>query len=407
MSACKRTTDRCDLDNCRTDTAQQIDQFNANYRTVLQRLSARTPQLGDLAMSFPAMLFALATGYGTALERKRTIAMINAGEPLKACAQTLGLPWWTRKLPAGAFTKRLGWVPGGGTYDNRFAQYIPNSPAIAAPWLARVCYAAEACDCHYALWVARQYRFKAPDASNERFIQLTAWAWYSSQTDTMGRKIMRRPWSSAMGLRRAVEEMRAWQRRIAMMARLGNGVADSWITEGSALGYDFVALRTIEDFIAESEAMDNCLDQYSDRLDDGVTRLFSIRKNGKSVADVEIGSHPEEPRMPSLIQLRGPRNRRASPQIWQAAFAWLGQAQLRLLPADRSRLYSNTKRRQARKQFWKPYIEHLAVTGHDEAFKLLVLGGARQRRERTKRIALRAQPSQALRDRTANAVTRA
>ncbi len=389
------------------DTAQQIDQFNSNYRAVLRRLSTRTPALSDLATSFPALLFALATGFGTAFDRKRTIAMISAGEPLKVCAQTLGLAWWTRKLPAGAFTKPIGSLPGGGAYDNRFAQFVPASPAIAAPWLNRVCYAADACNDQYALWVARQYRFKAPDASNERFIQLTAWAWYSAQEDLMGRHIMRRPWSSAMGLRRAVEEMRAWQRRIAMMARLGSGVVDSWIEEGSALGYDFVALRTIEDFIAESEAMDNCLDQYSDHLDDGVTRLFSIRKNGKTVADVEIGSHPEEPRMPSLLQLRGPRNRRASPQIWQAAFAWLGQAQLRLLPADRSRLYSNTKRRQARKTFWKPYIDHLSRCGHDEAFKLLVLGGGRQRRARAKHINQRAQPGQNLVDRSGNSLNRA
>ena len=385
MSAGIRMTTEARKTSHSRRTARQTEPFHQTYREAVHDLSREAPAIADLAISFPALLFALATGYGTAAKRKRTVTMVKAGRSLKHCAENIGLPWWTRKLTAGALTQPIGTLPTGGSYDSRLAQFVPSSSVIAGPWLNRVSYATGACDDQFALWVARQYRFKAPEATNERFMLLTAWAWYSRQPETTGYSILRRPWTSAMGMRRAIEEMTTWQRRIAMMARLGLGITDSWIEEGNALGYDFVALRTIEDFINESEAMDNCLDQFADHLDDGVTRLFSIRKNGKPVADVEIGAHVEEPRMPSLLQLRGPRNRRASPEIWQATFAWLGQSQLRLLPADRSRLYSSARRRQACKQFWKPYLDALSGSSYENRFKELVLGRGRKRPGRSKR----------------------
>ena len=106
---------------------------------------------------------------------------------------------------------------------------------------------------------------------------------------------------------------------------------------GSRHGLHFVALRTAEEFIREAAAMDNCLDQFADRLEQGSSRVFSIRKNGRSVADLEIGAHDEEPSMPAVRQLRGPRNRRARPQLWQAAYAWLGAQDVRRhLPPPRS-----------------------------------------------------------------------
>jgi hypothetical protein len=98
--------------------------------------------------------------------------------------------------------------------------------------------------------------------------------------------------------------------------------------DGKAAGFDFVALRTVEDFVAESEALENCLDQYADQLHTGLTAVFSIRKGARRVACVEIGLHDEEVSMPNIVQLRAARNRRAPPEIWQATYSWIGGQRL-------------------------------------------------------------------------------
>jgi len=357
---------------------RRVQAFHPAYHTALQDLCANASAIEDLTESFPALLFALATGYGTARKRSACITMIAAGAPLRACAKTLGMPWWTRRLPAGSFTHGFNSLPSGPGVDAHMAQLVPACPQLANSWLSRVIYADEANCLDFALWVAKNNKSHAPLASSETFIFLTPWAWFAGQPGTQGHSLLRKPWSASMGLRRAVDEMTHWRRRIALMAKLGNGVADTWIAEGNALGYDFVALRKVEDFVAESEAMDNCLDQYADYLESDATRIFSIRKAGKPLADIEIGPHGEEPRMPALIQLRGPRNRRASAELWQATYAWLGGAALKLLPGNRARLRGASKRRQARRLFWQPYLEALKGTEHLERFKLLALGGVKR-----------------------------
>ena len=67
----------------------------------------------DLAETFPALLFALSTGFGSAPKRDRSFDLICAGASLRYAADALGLPWWLRKLPAQAFTEPLPSFPAG------------------------------------------------------------------------------------------------------------------------------------------------------------------------------------------------------------------------------------------------------------------------------------------------------
>ena len=82
-------------------------------------------------------------------------------------------------------------------------------------------------------------------------------------------------------------ELQAGREKIECLASARCGSSSAWAPAsrrpGSAtvrqLGFTFVALRTVDDFVAESEALDNCLDQYADHLRTGATAVFSIRKN--------------------------------------------------------------------------------------------------------------------------------
>ncbi len=79
--------------------------------------------------------------------------------------------------------------------------------------------------------------------------------------------------------------------------------------------------------------MQNCADQYAERLADDRCRLFSIKRDREHVASLEIGPHAREAGMLAITQLKGRHNMAAPLDVWQAAYAWLAaQSGLRRLP---------------------------------------------------------------------------
>jgi hypothetical protein len=363
---------------------RRLEAFAPDYRRFVQNLADCCQHVEDLADSFPALLFALATGYGTSAGREAAFAHIRAGDPLRQAAEALGLPWWLRRLPAQAFTAPLGPIPSAPEFSTRVTPLIPSQQEAAAPWLERVLYAYQAGHAEFALWVGRQFRGAKPQGSERSFIELTAWAWQALNHDNPGYRLLRRPWEPGLSARRAAEEVGAWRQRIALHLCLGEGIADTWLAGGSALGYDFVALRTACDFIAEAEAMDNCLDQYANRLECGAVRVFSVRRQGRIVADLEIAAHEHEFGMPMITQLKSSRNRRAPLEAWQAAYAWLGSQSIRPAAPDLA-LLAGTEHGHRLIEFWRPYLDALC-DGHRRRFETLVLGlsnaGSRRRRSR-------------------------
>ena len=92
--------------------------FHPIWRRRVARLATQATPIADLADSFPALLFALASGYGTRLQRKRARAHIEMGHSLKAAAKALDLPFWLRRIPASAFTRPLPAIPGDMDYGS-------------------------------------------------------------------------------------------------------------------------------------------------------------------------------------------------------------------------------------------------------------------------------------------------
>ena len=342
--------------------------FRPAYSGAVFRLTAGRGPLEDLARSFPALLFALATGYGTAERRQRCIDAVLAGTGLREAAGMLELPMWLRRLPPQAFAEPLPPLPNDPDFSSRIASIMPDAHALAAGWLSRVLYGLRAGHAEFALWAARQPHFDRRRTPDDPFHMMAAFAWHSSRPESFGHRLIRRPWSPDMSVRRVVEETILWQRRMDLALCLGKGVRDTWCMEGEAHGYSFVPLRTVEDYLAESVAMSNCLDTYADHLRSGTNRVFSIRKNGRRVADIEIGQHEEEATMPTIVQLRGIRNRRAGPDVWQAAYAWLGSQMLRPFTPRMARQALGS-RLSARKLVWGAYLDHLATWHLDSRFK--------------------------------------
>ncbi len=349
---------------------RRLDSFHPSYRRFVRDLSNCASEIEDLAESFPALLFALSTGYGSSARRDRSFALICRGASLRQAADALGLPWWLRKLPPQAFVEPLPSLPTGEDYGLRISSLIPRAPEAAAHWLKRVSHAQLAAGSEYALWLARQPELAS--WSDDLFELLAAWAWYSQRPGLLGHRLLRRPWGAEMSFKRAREEVGAWRQRLRLSEYLGTGIERPWLADGVVSGFSFVALRTIEDFIDESAALDNCLDQYADQLSAGQSAIFSIRKGPRRVACVEIGLHGEEATMPTIVQLRGARNRRAAPEVWQATFAWLGGQRLEPLSPERH-APKPMKRVAARRLLWEPYLGHLEDNGGAQRFRRTVL----------------------------------
>jgi PcfJ-like protein len=367
---------------------RRIEAFHPSYRRFIRDLSICASEIADLAETFPALLFALSTGYGSTRRRDRSFDLVCRGASLRHAAEALGLPWWLRKLPAQAFTGPLPSFPAGEDYGLRIASFIPHAPEATAAWLKRVTDAQDGAGSEYALWMARQAE---PEGWPEDLFDLmAAWAWYSQRPSLFGHRLLRRPWGADMSFKRAREEVGAWRQRLRLSEYLGTGIETPWLADGVVAGFTFVALRTIEDFIGESAALDNCLDQYADQLNAGQSAIFSIRKGERRVACVEIGLHGEEVTMPTIVQLRAARNRRAPPEIWQATFAWLGGQRLEPLSPERH-APKPTKRLMARRMLWEPYLAHLEGNGGAQRFRRTVLERlSAHRRHRLRRARPRA-----------------
>jgi PcfJ-like protein len=371
MTAVDPTSDRAveQLD-AQARRQRRLEAFRPWCRRYVAELTCCSTELEDLAETFPALLFALVSGYGSAATRERTFELVAAGASLRHAAEALGLAWWLRRLPASAFTEPLPTFPAEPDFSLHIANLMPRDERLLSTWLARVSHALETAGNAYALWLARQRDLVGPP--EDLFAFMAAWAWFSGRPGLLGHRLLRRPWTPEMSFKRAREELTAWRQRLRLIESLGPGIETPWLADATAGGFDFVALRTVEDFIAESEALENCLDQYADQLHAGLTAVFSIRKGARRVACVEIGLHDEEVSMPNIVQLRGVRNRRAPPEIWQATYSWLGGQ--RLAPLSPMRHAPKPLQRiEARRQLWSPYLATLDGTRHAWAFRRLAL----------------------------------
>ena len=345
--------------------SRRIEAFAPHLRHAITPFAARAAALEDLCDSFPALLFALATGFGTASARRTARSAVENGRSLREAADALGLPFWLRKLPPQAFDAPFARLPHEPGLVSRLTSLVPPQAGVTAAWLDRVLIAYHAGVAigrpELALWTAQQYRAVAPAPTSESFLRVLAWAWVgaAARPDLRGAELLTERWTPQLGMRRAASEAAFWRERVALDQFLGNGIVDSWLADGHANGYQFVALRSADDFIAEAHAMDNCLDRYCDRLICGTVRIFSIRRDGVPVADVEIAMHERELGMPAVTQLRSARNRRAPMEVWQATYAWLGGQPLRQATPELQIKVGRAESRRRLDRFWQPFLDAL------------------------------------------------
>ena len=352
----------------------ELARFEHRHRRAIEKLTSSSRRVEELAATFPALLFALATGWAPPDKRDMALRLVQGGAPLRQVAKLLGLPWWLRRLPPECFCESLpSEIPDGGEFAHRIANLVPNDPSDATRWLARTLSAHAISGREYALWVARQRRFPSGVTGEISETLLAAWAWFSCHPDEAAFATIRTPWSGDISLRRALEEAKAWSLRLDLAVALGPGLTDSWFPRGECGAFEFVPLLRLDEFLAESVAMSNCLDQFADQIRAGRTRVFSIRKAGRPVADVEVGAHADDPAIPNVVQLRGLRNRRAGAEVWQATLAWLSAQTFRPLPRL-NEATERARRQQLIRALWRPLLDQVKGTPAERRLQAVAFG---------------------------------
>ena len=311
-----------------------IARFAQPERREIRRLVRSSSRLADLMLVFPGAIQSLAARRGPAAARLHALALVEQGAPLKAVTRALDLPLWLKRLPPEAFAGRIGSLPSGETFTRRVATRIPSEIAQTAAWLETVTFATEACDEDFALWLAEQQLFAEPAEPERLYAVLASYAWFSTSPAAAASRLIVVPWRPEIGFDTAVCAAKSWLNRLRLVMQLDPGViADPWLEPGQALGYEFVPLVDQREILLESQAMQNCADQYADRLARDRCRLFSVRRGTQRVATLEIGPHPRETGVLAITQLKARHNMPATVDVWQAAHAWLAtQTRLKRLP---------------------------------------------------------------------------
>lgn len=105
-------------------------------------------------------------------------------------------------------------------------------------------------------------------------------------------------------LNRELVERRIWSRRDDDFDRPVD-YAPLWNDPFELGGYEVVPLRSGRDLSQEGVAMHRCVGSYSSDVRSGSSRIFSLRREGRRVATIEIGRVFERL---ALRQVRGPCN---------------------------------------------------------------------------------------------------
>ncbi len=314
-----------------------LSRFPSLPRRRVEQLAAGSPRVIDLASTFPLLFLMLACDCGPIRRRRDAIRLARLGKPLAEVAQAMALPLCLRRIPPEACRAPPVWVAWSPEAGPHLANHIPSMPMEAASWLHAIFYASRACSEAFGLWIARQRRLFAGPLDGRLVRPLALYAWHSREAGNPLSRLAAEPWSPEQGIKSAVAAAGCWLARLKLAVHCGgHPIPDTWLAPGRVAGYDFVALTTWDDIMAERMAMRNCLHTYVDKVASGACRLFSVRSNGTSLATLELAAGKDG--VPGIVQLKGPANSTAAPEVQSAARAWLASQPDRRAPPEPRRM---------------------------------------------------------------------
>lgn len=333
--------------------AAALARFPRRRRKVLTALALAEPRLADLAVSFPAALFAIGTGPAVRVVEARH--RVVAGAPLQQVAACLGLPLWLRRLPPEACTADV-FRPLPDTADcvGRIVNLLPPAAAEVPDWLSAVSTGYRFMDAGFALWIAREARRYEASIRPDSVSILAAWAWYGAADRGAASAMITTQWSPALSLATAARAARDWIHALEFLIYEPPAALPVQPPADCAVGpYTFHEIGWGRPLAEEGTRLKNCLASFAHEYTGG-SRVWSIRLAGQTVAALELEFEGTKRGMPRLGQLYAANNATAPDAVWAAAYQWLSRWRIldneTRFEAGRSRF-----RPGAWIEIWRPY----------------------------------------------------
>ena len=336
---------------------KQLLRFPGRHRIAVLALAQRDARLADLALSFPALLFALAVPrHG--FEPDMVIKQVQAGASIKNMGRLTGLPWWSRRLRPEAFQDKLERLPDGEPAARQIVNHLPRSTKLAPKWLAAVSSITKWGTPDAAIWIAREMLRSSKAVNVKRLHLISLYAWYSGRPDTLGASLIRNCWRPSMSFATALRHAGDWLESLALYAQLGDqAIDDVWLSRASVDGFEFVPLCTADEIRAEALAMQNCVRTLGDGISCNCYRLWSVRCGGTRVATLSVGYRYCDPLL-QIAELKGPKNQNINRDVWWSACRWLHSHSLAEIMPFAARYGSVPPNRKAWIALWRLLAGH-------------------------------------------------
>ena len=333
---------------------RRLRSFRPDIQPAVRSLARRHSRLADLAVSFPALLFALAVPRA-GFKPEAAIALVISGAPLAELARAADVALWLRKLAPPLLSRALPKLPDSHEFRRQIVNHLPNDAKLTTVWFDAVANAAAWADEALAIWVARNVLHDPKHGAIRRLRLISLWAWFSARPGTLGHRLIETPWSPVMQFASALDAASAWRTAAELYADLGDEViADMWVQRATVDEYEFVPLRSFADLIEEGRAMRNCVQTYGYKLTHNYSRLWSIRKHGQRIATLELARFGGDPLL-GVSELRSPANADASVEVAWAVRRWLHAQDLAQMKATPRTWEDGSFNRAAWIALWKPY----------------------------------------------------
>jgi hypothetical protein len=297
-----------------------LQHYSSAYRAMVRLEAAKHFALADLALSFPALLFVLAVPHAQ-IDAAALRRAVIAGEPLKALARRAGLPLWLRQLKPGAFKNQLSAVPSSDLVTRQIGNFIPHRAKHQARWLRSVSEGYRWGHDAFALWLAKTWRKDNAFRSRREFRLLALWAWYSTQPETELGVLVQKRWRMDMDRKQAVRAYNAWAASVDLHMMVALAPRCSKFRARMVAGFDFVHLATTAMVADEAMVMRNCLKSYGYDIAGKGNELWSMRRDGASIATLCIGTSRADG-LPAIIEIKQIDNRTVCRDVALAARRW-------------------------------------------------------------------------------------
>jgi hypothetical protein len=348
MLALRRGAGRSDL------LERRLRRYHPRFQGTVRAVAMRHARIADLAVSFPALLFALAVPR-RGLDPAPALARVIDGACLAEAAAAAELPMWLRKLPPEALARPIARLPDGELFRRQIANHLPRSPKLAPAWLQAVADVAEFAHEPAALWIAREFVREPRRVKLRRLRLISLWAWFSGQPATFGHELIEKRWTPDMRIGAALEAADDWRMLVALHVNLGrHEIADTWLEATRMGGYDFLPVTSIADITDEAKAMRNCLRTYGYNLAHNRSRLWSVRHKGQRVATLRVACRYRDP-LPNIVELKGVGNTEVSRELWWAARQWLHLHDLSQVDMGQYKWGAAPLDRPLWQSLWRPY----------------------------------------------------